>query len=190
MRLQIQRGPLGLFGDQAAITAQPRKRASGCRLDYALAVPCRHQAPVRMWQWPGWSLRACFARRRSSRARPRGRAATRHCPHRLWPAAHDRERGLVAGQRRRQVALRYLHVADPIVRDREVALPPGIASIGFGQPLTDRERGLVAGQRRRQVALRHLHVADLIVRDREVALPPGIARIGFGQPLSIASEAW
>jgi hypothetical protein len=69
------------------------------------------------------------------------------------------------------------------VRDRKVALPAGVARVGFGQMLGNRERGLVAGQRRRQIVLRLLHVADLVVRDRQVALPAGVARVGFGQTL-------
>ena len=103
---------------------------------------------------------------------------------RLRQTLSDRERGLVAGQRRRQVALRLLHVADLVVRDREVALPAGVAGVRLRQTLADRERGLVAGQRRRQVALRLLHVADLAVRDREVALPAGVAGVRLRQTLN------
>ena len=89
-----------------------------------------------------------------------------------------------------------LHVADLVVRDREVALPAGVARVRFRQTLGDRERGLVAGQRRRQVALRLLHVADLVVRHREVALPAGVARVRFRQTLEdlvrglIVRECW
>ena len=91
------------------------------------------------------------------------------------------ERGLVAGQRRRQVALRLLHVADLVVRDREVALPAGVSGVRFGQTVKDGVRCLVARQRRRQVALRLLHVADLDTRDREVALPAGVSRVLGGE---------
>jgi hypothetical protein len=97
--------------------------------------------------------------------------------------SHDRQ-GLVARQRRRQVALRNLHVADLVMRGRQVALPPGIARVGFGQTLSNCVRRLVARQRRRQIALRLPHVTDPVVRDRQVVLPPGIARVGFGQTLS------
>ena len=92
-------------------------------------------------------------------------------------------KGPVARQRRRQVALRLLHVADPVVRDREVALPAGVAGVRFGQALGYRVQGPVARQRRRQVALRLLHVADLVVRGREVALPAGVAGVRFRQAL-------
>jgi len=75
------------------------------------------------------------------------------------------------------------------VRDREVALPDGIARVGFRQTLGNRQRGLIAGERRHQVALRHLHIADLVVRDREIALPAGIARVRFRQTSAITSAA-
>jgi hypothetical protein len=35
---------------------------------------------------------------------------------------------------------------------REIALPSGVAGVGFRQTLENRERGLVACQRRRQIA--------------------------------------
>ena len=59
---------------------------------------------------------------------------------------------LVASQRRRQVALGALHVADLFLGHREVALPSGVCGIGLGQALEDGMGCLVASQRRRQVA--------------------------------------
>ena len=94
-----------------------------------------------------------------------------------------RERGLKAGERGVELALGHLHVADPFMRDGEVALPSGIVGIGLGQPLGNRERGLEAVERGVEPALGHLHVAQLVVRDGEVALPSGIVGIGLGQPL-------
>ena len=92
--------------------------------------------------------------------------------------------GAVALQRPRQVALVPQHVADLVVRHRQVALPAGIAGVGLGQTLGDGERRAVALQRPRQVALGPQHVADLLVRHRQVALPAGIAGVGLGQAIS------
>ena len=77
-----------------------------------------------------------------------------------------------------------LHLADLVVADRQVALPPGVARIGGGQLLGDRDAGLVARERGLQIALGLLHFADLFMADRQVALPPGIARIGRDQLLA------
>ena len=68
-------------------------------------------------------------------ATPTGRAASRRCRDRPWPGAPDIMGGLVACQRRGQIALRHLHVADLVVRDRQVALPAGVAGIAPGQAL-------------------------------------------------------
>ena len=59
------------------------------------------------------------ARRRPCCTRPRDRAASRRCRDRTWPAAR-RSRGCLIGlQRRRQIALRHLHVADLARSDTE-----------------------------------------------------------------------
>ena len=41
--------------------------------------------------------------------------------------------GLMAGQRRQQVALRLLHVADLFLRDREVACHPALPASAFAR---------------------------------------------------------
>ena len=91
------------------------------------------------------------ARRRSCCARPTGRAASRRCRDRPAPGARrwraTRGSSRSAGA---EVALRDQHVADPVVRDREVALPAGVAGIGLRQALSDGERGAVAAVRRRR----------------------------------------
>jgi hypothetical protein len=48
-------------------------------------------------------------------------------------------------QRGGEIALRLLHVADLVVAHRQIALPAGIAGVGFGQPLSDGERGCEKG---------------------------------------------
>ena len=72
------------------------------------------------------------------------------------------EASLIGGQRLGQIALRHLHVADPVVRHRQVALPVRIAGIGLCQAVGDGEIRLIGGQRSGQIALRHLHVADVL----------------------------
>ena len=96
----------------------------------------------------------------------------------------DDEAVAVGRQRARKVALRDLHVADLVVRHREIALPAGVAGIGLRQPVKEDEAAAVGFQRARKVALRDLHVADPVVRHRQVALPAGVAGIGFRQPVS------
>ena len=70
---------------------------------------------------------------------------------------------LIRFQRVGQIALGHLHVADLVVRYRQVALPSGVAGVGLRQALPDGETRLIGGQRGGQSALRHLHVADLVV---------------------------
>ena len=65
-----------------------------------------------------------------------------------------------------EVALGLLHVADLLVRHRQVALPSGVAGIGCRQPFIDGEAVAVGLERAREVALRHLHIANIIVRNR------------------------
>ena len=81
-------------------------------------------------------------------------------------------------QRLGELALRHQHVADLVVRDRQIALPAGIAGVGLGQALGDGEAVAEGFQRLGEIALRHQHVADLVIGDREIALPAGIARVG------------
>ena len=52
-----------------------------------------------------------------------------------------------------RLVARLLHVADPLVQHREVALPAGVARVRPGQAAEDVVRSLAARQRRRQVAL-------------------------------------
>ena len=54
--------------------------------------------------------------------------------------------------RRGEVALGLLHVADLDVRQRQVALPAGIALVRFRRPVGYREGGPVARQRHRKGA--------------------------------------
>ena len=86
-------------------------------------------------------------------------------------------------QRAGEVALRDLHVADSVVRHREIALPAGVAGIGVRQARADREAVAIRFERLAGVTLFGLHVADFIVRHREIALPAGVAGIGFRQTI-------
>ena len=70
------------------------------------------------------------------------------------------EQGVVGVQRRREVALFNKHVADPVMRDGEVALPSGISGIGLCEAFGDLLTALIARQSRGQGTARHLMVAD------------------------------
>ena len=59
---------------------------------------------------------------------------------RLGQTLSNPERRLKARQRRWQIALRNLHVADPLVRHRQVALPTDVARVRLGQTLKDMVR--------------------------------------------------
>jgi hypothetical protein len=61
------------------------------------------------------------------------------------------------------MALRDLHVADVVVRYREVALPAGVARIGLRPLINDCEPAAIGYQRSGKVALRNLHAANLVV---------------------------
>ena len=52
-------------------------------------------------------------------------------------ALADGEAVAVGRERLVELALRHQHVADPVVRDRQIALPPCIATIGSGETLGD-----------------------------------------------------
>ena len=95
----------------------------------------------------------------------------------------DGEAVAVGLERAGKVALRHLHVANFVVRHRQIALPAGVAGIGLRQPLGDGEAVAVGLERAGKVALRHLHVANSLVRHRQIALPAGVAGIGLRQPL-------
>jgi hypothetical protein len=69
----------------------------------------------------------------------------------------------------------YLRVAEPVIRTRQIALPAGVAGIGFRQPVNDGETVLVRRECRRKVTLRLLHVADLVQRHRQIVLRGGVA---------------
>ena len=97
---------------------------------------------------PWWPARGGMGRYGSYRSRPGGWA--------LWT---------------------FQHVADLAVRDREIALPAGIAGVGLGQALCNREAVAVGLQRRRQIALLHQHVADFLVGDREISNVDLVERI-------------
>ena len=90
----------------------------------------------------------------------------------------DGEAVAVGFERARQVALGHQHVADLLVRHRQIALPAGVAGIGLSQALGDGEAVAIGFQRAGQVALGHLHVAHLVVRHRQIALPAGVSGIG------------
>ena len=92
-------------------------------------------------------------------ALPGGVARIRGCQR-----LHNGKALAIGGQRGGEVALRELHVADPLVGHREIAPPAGVAGIGLRQAFGDREAVAVGGQRPGEVALRDLHVADLVVR--------------------------
>ena len=69
------------------------------------------------------------------------------------------------------------------MRNRQVALPAGVARIGLRQVFSDVHGGSVAVERTGEIALLDQHVADLLVRYRPVALPAGVARIGLRKAL-------
>ena len=80
------------------------------------------------------------ARRRPCRRRRRDRAASRHCQGRtLARRSANGEAVLIGFERLGKIALRHQHVADLVVRDREIALPAGIAGVGRGQALGNGE---------------------------------------------------
>ena len=82
----------------------------------------------------------------------------------------DREARLIGGQGGRQIALRHLHVADLVTRQRQIALPAGIAGIGLRQLVSDRE-ALPEGTKCRPNALRQAgNEAPLTVRQRPRSL--------------------
>ncbi len=80
-----------------------------------------------------------------------------------------------------QISLRHEHIAHPIVGDREIALPAGVARIGLGETVCNGEAVLEGLQGFGQIALRHEHIAHPIVGDRQIPLPAGVARIGLGE---------
>ena len=86
-------------------------------------------------------------------------------------------------QRGFEIALRHLHIADPVVADREIALPTRIAGVGLRQTVSNGEAVGIGFQRPLKIALRQLHVADLFVADREIALPARIAGVGLREAL-------
>ena len=59
----------------------------------------------------------------------------------------DREAVAVRLERAGKVALRRLHVANSVVRHRQIALPAGIAGIGLRQPLSEGEAVAVGLER-------------------------------------------
>jgi hypothetical protein len=71
---------------------------------------------------------------------------------------------------------------DVAIGHREVALPLGIAGVGFRQPLADGEVGLIGFERAYKLALRLLNLGDPVVAHREIALPARVAGAGFCQP--------
>ena len=93
----------------------------------------------------------------------------------------DGEAVAIGLQRSRKVALRHLHVADLVVRHRQIALPAGVAGIGLRQPLPDGEAVAIGFQRSRKVALRHLHIADLVVSGSEAVLIVGVVGVRGGE---------
>ena len=60
-------------------------------------------------------------------------------------ALADRQGVAVGLQCLGQVPLGDLHVADLVVREREVALPAGISGVGFGETLADRQEHRAPG---------------------------------------------
>ena len=86
------------------------------------------------------------------------------------------ERGAVGRKRAVAIALREQHVADPVMADREVALPFGVGGIAAGERFGNGERGTVGRKRAVAIALREQHVADPVMADREVALVAGATR--------------
>jgi hypothetical protein len=60
--------------------------------------------------------------------------------------------GHFLGQRPAEVTWRDLHVADSLVADAEIILPPGVARIGLRQAASDCEAVAVGGQRPGEVA--------------------------------------
>src|SRR5258708_10498039 len=74
------------------------------------------------------------------------------------------------------------HVADLDMRDREVALPTGVARIRCRQTLADRERRLVARDRKRTRLNSSHHITSHAVCCLKNTLPTGVAAVGCRQP--------
>src|SRR5208282_4139684 len=79
----------------------------------------------------------------------------------LGEALPDGERGAVGLEAPRQIALFHEHVADPTLRDRQIALPARIAGIGLGEAL---ERLPGAGEQRSPVAQLCPAVQDTVIQ--------------------------
>src|SRR5262249_728817 len=87
----------------------------------------------------------------------------------------------VGAERGGQVALSDKHVADLDMCDGEVALPPGIYGIGFGEALQNLQCLVIARKSARKVPLGFQYRRDHSMRNRQVALPFGVARGGVGK---------
>src|SRR5258705_52646 len=77
--------------------------------------------------------------------------------------ADDDALGLVGRARAGKVAERAQHVADMLVRERQVALAAVIERVGGGEPAGDREAGAILGERGDERAARLEQRADALV---------------------------
>ena len=74
-----------------------------------------------------------------------------------------------------------MDVTNPIIGGREVALPPGVARIGFRQLPHNGQARLKGDQGCGEIALCHVNVANFVGSDREAAPISGVVWIGGDQ---------
>ena len=100
-------------------------------------------------------------------------------------AFSDGQRGLVARQRRRDVALSEEHVADLFLRDKEAALRAGIVRVRLWRGVLKIDiRGLVALERQRPKSPCPTSTSPIFSRETErSSLPIGISGVGGREAL-------
>jgi hypothetical protein len=76
-------------------------------------------------------------------------------------ARNDFMPGLIGLQRRAEIPLRHLNVADPLIAYPDIILPARVAGVGFPEAVENGEAVGIRFQRLGRVALHHMHVADL-----------------------------
>ena len=84
---------------------------------------------------------------------------------------------MVGLQSLRQIPLRLLHVADPVIRHGQIALPARVAGFCVCQPFANGKVVAVGLQCLRQMALRHTDIAYSQPSPIDFLLLP----LGFGQ---------
>ena len=82
-----------------------------------------------------------------------------------------------------RVASSAEHVADPVMADRQIAVPAAIGCIAGCQFFGDRQIFAIRRQRTGKIALRHQDIADFLMADRQIALPVVISCVARRQLL-------